>query len=81
MRPYLFQSRRAGTPRTSDGKADLTAPAPRAPDGKPDLTGTWMHEITTVAEVRRLFGDRFETSIKTNALGMEIGAHATQVPL
>jgi len=65
--------RTPGTPRTSDGKADLTAPAPRAPDGKPDLTGTWMHEITTVAEVRRLFGDRFETAIKTNALGMEIG--------
>ena len=34
--------RTPATPRTSDGKADLTAPAPRAPDGKPDLTGTWM---------------------------------------
>ena len=62
-----------GTPRTRDGKADLAAPAPRAPDGKPDLTGTWMHEITTVAEVRRLFGDRFEAAIKANSLGMEIG--------
>lgn len=56
-----------------DGKPDLAAPAPRAPDGKPDLTGVWMHEITTVAEVRRLFGDRFEDAIKTNAPGMEIG--------
>jgi hypothetical protein len=62
-----------GTPRTPDGKFNLTAPAPRSPDGKPDLTGVWMHEITTVAEVRRLFGDRFESSIKTNAPGMEIG--------
>jgi hypothetical protein len=62
-----------GTPRTPDGKLNLAAPAPRAPDGKPDLTGVWMHEITTVAEVRRLFGDRFEAAIKTNAPGMEIG--------
>ncbi len=52
-----------GTPRTRDGKPDLAAPVPRAPDGKPDLTGVWMHEITTVAEVRRLFGDRFEAAI------------------
>ena len=63
----------AAIPRTSDGKPNLTAPAPRAPDGKPDLTGVWMHEITTVAEVRRLFGNRFEDAIKTGAPGMEIG--------
>jgi hypothetical protein len=62
-----------GTPRTPDGKPNLAAPAPRAPDGKPDLTGVWMHEITTVAEVRRLFGDRFEDAIKVNAIQMEIG--------
>src|SRR6266853_1614335 len=62
-----------GTPRTRDGKPNLAAPAPRAPDGKPDLTGVWMHETTTVAEVRRLFGDRFNDAIKVNSLGMEIG--------
>src|SRR6266853_1359794 len=62
-----------GTPRTQDGKPNLTAPAPRAPDGKPDLSGVWMHEITTVAEVRRLFGNRFEDAIKVNSIGMEIG--------
>jgi len=62
-----------GTPLTPEGKPNLAAPTPRTPDGKPDLTGVWMHEITTVAEVRRLFGDRFETAIKTNAPGMEIG--------
>src|SRR5215472_5146701 len=62
-----------GTPRTPDGKPNLTAPAPRAPDGKPDLTGVWMHEITTVAEVRRLFGKRFDAAIETNSIGMEIG--------
>jgi hypothetical protein len=30
-----------GTPRTSDGKPDLRAPAPRTADGKPDLSGIW----------------------------------------
>jgi len=28
-----------GTPRTRDGKPNLTAPAPRTSDGKPDLSG------------------------------------------
>lgn len=31
-----------GTPRTRDGKPNLTAPAPRAPGGKPDLSGLWQ---------------------------------------
>jgi hypothetical protein len=31
----------AGTPRTSDGKADLGAPAPRTTEGKLDLSGIW----------------------------------------
>ena len=31
-----------GTPRTSDGRPDLTAPAPRTPDGRPDLSGIWQ---------------------------------------
>jgi hypothetical protein len=30
-----------GTPRTADGKPDLTAPTPRTPDSKPDLSGIW----------------------------------------
>jgi len=34
----------ANTPRTPDGKPDLTAPAPRLPDGKPDLAGIWFRE-------------------------------------
>ena len=36
-----------GTPRTKDGKPNLSAPAPRTADGKPDLSGVWMHETTT----------------------------------
>ena len=62
-----------GTPRTADGKPNLTAPAPRALDGKPDLSGVWMHERTTIAEVRKLFGDRFESDIALAPPGMEIG--------
>ena len=30
-----------GTPRTKDGKPNLTAPAPRTQDGHPDLGGIW----------------------------------------
>jgi hypothetical protein len=33
-----------GTPRTRDGKPDLSAKAPRAPGGKPDLSGVWRTE-------------------------------------
>ena len=29
------------TPRTADGKPNLTAPTPRTPDGKPDFSGIW----------------------------------------
>jgi hypothetical protein len=31
-----------GTPRTSDGKPNLSAPGPRTPDGHPDLSGIWI---------------------------------------
>jgi hypothetical protein len=62
-----------GTPRTRDGKPILTAPAPKALDGKPDLSGVWMHETTTVAEMRRLYGSRIDEALKVDAPGMEIG--------
>jgi hypothetical protein len=62
-----------GTPRTRDGKPNLTAPAPRATDGKPDLSGVWMHELTSVAEMRRLYGARIDVAVKVDVPGMEIG--------
>ena len=35
----------AATPRTVDGKPNLSAPAPKTSDGKPDLSGIWeVHE-------------------------------------
>src|SRR5438046_5010392 len=35
------------TPRTADGKPNMTAPAPRMPDGKPDLSGIWTRVEAT----------------------------------
>jgi len=62
-----------GTPRMRDGKPNLNAPPPRALDGKPDLSGVWMHELTSVAEMKRLFGERIDEAVKVDVPGMEIG--------
>ncbi len=62
-----------GIPRTPDGKPNLSAPAPRTADGKPDLSGVWMHERTSVAEMRRLYGAAIEEAIAVGVPGMEIG--------
>jgi hypothetical protein len=62
-----------GTPRTRDGKPNLAAPVPRAADGKPDLSGVWMHEISTVAEMKRLYGKAIDDALQVDVPGMEIG--------
>ena len=62
-----------GTPRTRDGKPDLAAPVPKAADGHPDLSGVWMHELTSVADMRRLYGPSIDAAIKVDVPGMEIG--------
>jgi hypothetical protein len=46
-----------GTPRTRDGKPNLSARAPRVSNGKPDLSGIWMPESASAAELRRFFAD------------------------
>src|SRR5215469_7980652 len=45
-----------GTPRTRDGKPDLTAKTPRASNGKPDLSGVWETEESSPGEITRIFG-------------------------
>jgi hypothetical protein len=62
-----------GVPRTPDGKPRLDAPAPRFLDGHPDLSGVWMHELTPVAELRRLYGAFIDEEIKNELPGMEAG--------
>jgi hypothetical protein len=61
----------SGTPRTRDGKPDLTAPAPRAANGKPDLSGVWRVQPTSLAEMKRLYGENVGLA---NVPGMEIDA-------
>src|SRR5512144_2160412 len=45
-----------GVPRKADGSPNLSAPAPRFLGGRPDLTGVWMHDLTPIDEMKRLFG-------------------------
>ena len=45
-----------GTPRTRDGKPNLTAKTPRASNGKPDLSGVWQTEFAPPGEDEKLFG-------------------------
>ena len=48
--------REPGAPRTPNGQADLITSPPMEPSLKPSLSGVWMHETTTAAEMRRLYG-------------------------
>ena len=51
-----------GIPRTRDGKPNLTAPAPRMADGKPDLSGVWHVQPTSLAEMKRIYGEEVSAS-------------------
>jgi len=46
------------TPRTKEGKPNLTAPAPRL-NGHPDLSGLWQAERTPEAEFTSVLGNDF----------------------
>ena len=62
-----------GTPRTRDGKPNLSAPAPRASNGKPDLSGLWHVQPTGQKELERLFGpELIKAADATSVPGMEL---------
>jgi hypothetical protein len=62
-----------GTPRTRDGKPNLSAPAPRASNGKPDLSGLWRVQPTPREEMERLLGaDLIKAADATSVPGMEL---------
>jgi hypothetical protein len=46
-----------GTPRTPDGKPNLSARVPRLSNGKPDLSGVWQVEPPAPGEMERKVGD------------------------
>ncbi|MGA2878515.1 MAG: hypothetical protein ABSG13_06160 [Bryobacteraceae bacterium] len=62
-----------GTPRTPDGKPNLSAPSPRTADGKPDLSGVWHVQTLSIAEMRRLFGSGLvDGALTLSVPGMEL---------
>jgi hypothetical protein len=50
-----FDHRDSKTPRTADGRPNLSAPTPQL-DGKPDLSGVWQAERTPPEEFARVLG-------------------------
>lgn len=60
------------TPRTRDGKVDLSAPTPRA-NGKPDLSGVWLVDPQAPGEYERLLG---RTSAQFGVPGDDVRNHS-----
>ena len=58
--PQWLNYHDARTPRSKDGKPNLTARPPRV-NGKPDLSGVWHVEPTSLAEMKQLFGANVDT--------------------
>ena len=78
--------RDARTPRTNDGKPNLTAPAPRL-NGKPDLSGLWQAERTPEREYTSVLGNEFARlqidlhDINKNVLNIFWGLKREEEPL
>jgi hypothetical protein len=49
-----LNTRDSATPRSKDGKPNLSAPAPRGSNGKPDLSGVWQGEGAPISELMRI---------------------------
>jgi hypothetical protein len=49
-----LNTRDSATPRSKDGKPNLSASAPRASNGKPDLSGVWQGEGAPISELMRI---------------------------
>jgi hypothetical protein len=58
-----------GLPRSKDGKPILNTAMPKRADGRPDLSGVWHVQATSLAEMKRLFGDDVDA---VQVPGMEI---------
>ena len=74
------------TPRTKDGKPNLTAPAPRL-NGKPDLSGLWQADRTPEREYTGVLGNDFAAvqidlqDINKNVLNVFWGLRPEDEPL
>jgi hypothetical protein len=74
------------TPRTKDGKPNLSAPAPRL-NGKPDLSGLWQVERSPEGEYTSVLGDSFASlqidlhDINKNVLNVLWGLKPEEEPL
>ena len=74
------------TPRTKDGKPNLSAPAPRL-NGKPDLSGLWQVERSPEREYTSVLGDAFAAlqidlhDINKNVLNVLWGLKPEEEPL
>jgi hypothetical protein len=78
--------REAGTPRTKDGKPNLSAPAPHL-SGKPDLSGLWQIERSLEREYASVLGNEFAGlqidlhDINKNVLNIFWGLKPEEEPL
>jgi len=56
----------SSTPRTKDGKPNLSGPIPRSANGKPDLSGVWQGDGAPIPELMKILPSG------TNGLGEDI---------